>query len=461
MNITATKRDAYRLFHNGIQAFARAERQGMRIDLEYCEQAKQDLQDEIKQIEQELLQTKFVKHWQHIFQHRFNLRSDDQLGHMLYKVKKIDPPKTTKTGKGSTDYESLSQLDIPEIEQIVKIRKLEKIKNTYLEQFIREQINGILHPVFNLHLVKSYRSSSDSPNFQNVPKRDEKAQQIVRQAIYPRKGHHLLEVDYSGIEVRIACCYTRDKKLIDDTIHGDMHKDMAMELYQLNSLDKSHPGEYNLRQGGKNGFVFPQFYGDYYGNCTPNLLSWAARGELKDGTPALHHLQQQGLIRLNEDGTVANYDRFERHVKEVEDQFWHERYRTFTQWKKRHWRDYQRNGYVDMLTGFRCSGVMKENQVINYVIQGAAFHCLLWSFIELDRLIQEEQLATRLIGQIHDSIVLDVPPDELDYIGRLVEWVMCEKLPSVWKWIIVPLEVDMDLSPVSGNWYEQKEWRMA
>jgi hypothetical protein len=108
--------------------------------------------------------------------------------------------------------------------------------------------------------------------------------QTCRRAIFPRPGHQILAVDFSAIEVRIACCYTEDEKLIYDTLHGDMHGDMAVELFKLDALDKKYPGEKNLRQGSKNGFVFPQFYGDYYGNCALNLLEWAKRGSLRDGT---------------------------------------------------------------------------------------------------------------------------------------------------------------------------------
>ena len=100
---------------------------------------------------------------------------------------------------------------------------------------------------------------------------------------------------------------------------------------------------------------------------------------------------------------------------------------------------------------------MERNSVINYPVQGSAFHCLLWSFIELDRIMRHEQWNTKLVGQIHDSILLDVYPPELDHVLKVIKRVTCHDLILNWPWIIVPLEIEAELSDVDLSWYHKKE----
>ena len=455
MIIHPKTKEAYQLFHDGTLALGRAEMAGIRIDTEYCERKNKELTARIEQLKSDILSTKFGRHWQHIYGIKTNLSSPHQLANFLYKVQGIKIQKATEKGdQGSTDDESLRELNIPELNQLLEMRKLIKVRDTYLTAFIREQVRGFIHPFFHLHLVRTYRSSSDKPNFQNIPKRDKEAMQICRGALFPRFGHRLLSADYSGIEVRMACCYTRDEKLIYDTVHGDMHKDMAIELYMLDSLDKHHPGEKDLRQGGKNGFVFPEFYGDYYGNCAANLIKWATTAYLKDDTPALVHLQNKKLITLKKDGTVGNFNAFIEHVKHVEDMFWNERYSVYNEWKNKTWCDYKQNGYVDLLTGFRCSGILNKKDVCNYPFQGAAFHCLLWTFIETDKYL--DGMDSRLVSQIHDELTVDAHPDEMLDVAKQINHIATIQLPQHWEWINLPLEVEAEVSPIDGSWAEKE-----
>ena len=96
--------------------------------------------------------------------------------------------------------------------------------------------------------------------------------------------------------------------------------------------------------------------------------------------------------------------------EKFEDDFWNRRFKVYNRWKDKWWEGYQKNGYVSMYTGFRCSGIMRRNECINIPIQGSAFHCLLWSFIQVDKISREQNWKSRLIGQIHDAMVLDVHP---------------------------------------------------
>lgn len=451
----------YQLLHNGVLAFAKAERQGMRIDVNYCEDMKQKLTDEIERMEDKFKSTKFYRHWKHSRGgEEPNINSNYQLANFLYKVKKIKPVKLTASGAGSTDEDTLSQLGIKEIDYLLRIRKLRKLRDTYLDAFIREQVDGFIHPFFHLHIARTYRSSSDKPNFQNIPKRDKEAQQLIRKAVYPRKGHLLMSVDYSSLEVRIAACYHKDPTMLNyiNDPTTDMHGDMAEQIFKLEKLDKRNPDHKLLRNAVKNGFVFPQFYGDYYKNnarsilvewCKlPNSKRWKkGEGVEFEGGHISDHLISVGL---------PSYFMFEQHLKRIEKDFWSNRFPVYARWKEKQWRFYLRNGYVPLYTGFKCIGVMERNDVINYPIQGSAFHCLLWSFIQVTKLLEEGNFDTRVVGQIHDEMILDVHPDEVVYVKGMLHQVMTERIREHWDWLIVPLEIEIKTGEVDAPWSELK-----
>ena len=455
IKIEATTADAYRLFHEGALALARAEREGIRIDIEYCRRKKEHLERKIKYYQKHLEDTKLYKRWFHIYKNKINIHSNQQLSKILYQIMKIEPTKTTETGQGSTDEDALRRLNVEGIDLILAIRKLTKVKNTYLEAFMREQWEGYIHPSFNLHNVRTYRSSSEGPNFQNIPKRDKEAMKICRQAILPRPGHMLIEADFSALEVNISECYHKDpvmmKYLLDK--NSDMHLDMAKQIFLLDDMSKKIPSHAVLRQGAKNAFVFPQFYGDYYGNNARGLIEWAKLPagkwkdglgiELPDGTTISTHLRAKG---------IKSFDQFTEHLKAVEDDFWNRRFKQYGAWRKKAVKDYQRRGWLKLHTGFVCSGAMRKNEIVNYPIQGSAFHCLLFTFIELSKIAYQENWKSKIVGQIHDSILIDAHPAELERIKDVLRIIVKEKLPKAWKWIIVPLEIDIDEYGVDQSW---------
>ncbi|MFA5934966.1 MAG: DNA polymerase [Candidatus Paceibacterota bacterium] len=462
MNIHPQTSEAFQLLMKGTLALARAERQGIRIDMEYVNRKKQQLTNKIENLEEEFRETQFFKDWQRSSRTPINIGSNPQLAKYLYEVKGIKIQKETKTGKGSTDEKALKQMGIPELDYLIKIGQLEKIRDTYLDGYTREQVDGYLHPFFNLNTVVTYRSSSSQPNFQNIPKRDEYAMQTVRSAMFPRPGHQLLEIDYSGVEVRINGAINQDKNLIryinDPTT--DMHRDVAIQLFKLDEYDEKIEGHKLLRQAAKNGFVFPQFYGDWYKSCTENVAcNWgelpkskwkAGQGVRLNGGTISDHLISKG---------ITSFEQFTQHLKVMEADLWQNRFPEYAKWKDLYFAKYQKTGYIDLLTGFRCQGVMNKKQVCNYPGQNGGFMCLLWSFIEADRIMVEEQWDTKLIGQIHDSILLDVLPSELDHVVKTLYRITCRDLPKAWKWLNVPLDIDMELCKVDQPWSKKEKYK--
>jgi len=290
-------------------------------------------------------------------------------------------------------------------------------------------------------------NSSQKPNFQNMPIRDEEQARCIRSGIIPRhKGWMLGEFDFSGLEVRVGACYHKDPVWISDVLEGDMHRDSAMDCYCL-PLEEM---EKRIRYCGKNKFVFPQCYGDYYVNCAKALWESIDLMGLKtaSGIPLRAHLKSVGL---------GTYAKFENHIKKVEHKFWFEKYTQYSDWKDRHYAAYCKNGYADMFTGFRCSGLMSRNDVINYVVQGAAFHCLLKTALITQEWLDRKGMKSLIIGQIHDSMIMEIHPDELIPITRKVRRIGHE-LSSIWPWIIIPLDIDFEVARPDEPWVKKKEW---
>lgn len=460
--IIPTTADAYQLVHEGAIALASAERYGVAIDADYCHKKKRHLERQSNRLEKKIQQEPEVKLWKKKYKNKFNLNSDEQLANILYKELGYKPAKITEKSrdteeeKGSTDQEALASIDLPFIQMYLKKKKLKKAWDV-INGIEREQVNGLIHPNYTLHFADTYRSSCRDPNLQNVPIRDEFLQKIARTAFIPRKGNRFLEIDYGGIEVHGASWYHKDpvmlKYLKDPAM--DMHRDMAAQIYMLEEFLsnseywKDKAGGKTVRYAGKNKYVFPEFYGSYFAECAKNL--WNAIEELHLKDPSGNSIKQW----LRSKG-ARTYQQFEKHIKAVEDDFWNRRFKIYGQWKEDWYEQYVEKGYMDSLSGFRYSGILRKNQIINYPVQGVAFQCLLWSFKEITKVAIRENWKSRPVMQIHDSIILDVDPTELNMVMNVCHRIMIDELKKHWEFIITPIEVEADITPIDGAWNTKK-----
>lgn len=449
----------YNLMHGGALALSKVEANGIRIDKKYLKTATQKAKDRITAGEERLKQSQVYKAWRRAYGVKTNLDSTQQLGKVLFSILKYKSVERTNTGRPKTDIDSLGTLNIPFVNNYLLVKKQKKALGTYLKGIAREvDPEWLLHVIFDLHTVVTYRGSCSKPNFQNIPTRDEKIKKLIRQCFIARPGHRLVEIDYSGLEVNIAACYHKDPamlKYINDPTK-DMHRDMAAECF------KCKPDQVGKveRYCGKNMFVFPQFYGSIFVDCAQNL--WTAMKQMNlmvDMIPMREHLKRQGIKGLGNLNPNASHSKrsFVGHIKEIERKLWEERFPIYAQWKQDWWERYLKQGYFNTLTNFTCSGYYKRNEVINYPVQGSAFHCLLWSLIELQKEIKKRELKTKIVGQIHDSIIADVPEAEFEEYITLAREIMCERIRWNWKWIIVPLDIEIAATPVNGNWFEMEE----
>jgi len=181
--------------------------------------------------------------------------------------------------------------------------------------------------------------------------------------------------------------------------------------------------------------------------------------ETKDGTGLKDHLASEGITRLGrcDPKQAARPGTFEHHLKKVEEDFWGRRFKVYDKWKRKGWGDYQKSGWIKLLTGFVIHGHFKRNDCINYPVQGAAFHCLLWCLIQMVNWLERRKMKSVIVGQIHDSIVADVHKDELEMFLKKVKYVMTTDLQKHWPWVIVPLEVEAEVVPLGGTWFDKEE----
>jgi DNA polymerase-1 len=431
------------------------------VNIPHYETQTQEIKERVVHLREKVISSGPAKLWLEKKGRELNPGSGDQLEELFFQIMRLKPVRFTgkkrrnsDQDRGSTDEETLKALaNEPRTADmargLLEMRRLEKLIGTYINGIVRETVDGVVRPNFNLNFVSSTRSSSSSPNFQNQPEHNDNAKRIIRSGFVPRPGHKLLGVDYCGHEFRIAACVWRDRNMIAyaSDPESDVHRDWGMNCYMLPRELMTGP----IRSDAKNGFVFPTLFGSWWKNTGADLWGRADSLKTAEGQPLKERLMDQGLTSL---------DRFLSHMEGVQDRFM-DQFPEFARGKRRAIRDYERKGYVDLVTGFRVyhgrgGGSMSVNNLLNTRVQGPSYHCLQWSYNRLIEHQRAEGWRTRLIGQIHDDIEIDLHPDEEDRVKPLLRKVMCEDIREHWKWIVVPLDIDAKESAVDGNWYERR-----
>lgn len=439
---------AYKLLHDGLLVLCEMHHNGIKMDVKFYKKQRKKLQNKLDKLYTKLYKFKEIKEFiARSKSHTFNPASPQDLNTLLFKQMGLKSIKKTAHDEDSTDEEVLNKIGIPLTSVIVKIRKLEKMISTYIDGFLKHTYDGRMHPLFSLALARSYRSSSRSPNFQNVPKRDEEGKKITRGGMVPSPGCVLIEADFSGAEIATSCCYHRDPTFINYQTSGkaDMHTDAAANIWDADGLITKP-----IRQNTKAGFVFSQFYGSYYVSCAKQMWEEMREQTLSNGMKLIDHAINKGF---------GSYKEFENRVKKFEDKFWNEWFPVYTKWKKDVVANYEKTGKVTTFFGFTFRGVMNRKQCTNYPIQGTSFHLLLYTLAKVHKAMKKAKMKAKLIGQIHDSIIADVPLPELDkfksIVGKIVRGLK-EKL----KWMCVPMDIDCEVSKPyeqGGNFAQMEE----
>ena len=351
---------------------------------------------------------------------KFNIKSSQQLGHILFEKLKLPVQKKTKKKTGySTDVAVLTTLasmhELPEL--ILRYRTLAKLKSTYtdaLTDLIHPE-TGRIHTSFNQTVTATGRLSSSAPNLQNIPIRGDEGKKI-RSTFIPKEGWNLVSADYSQIELRILAHYSDDpiltKAFFDDE---DIHTLTASEVFQI---DKSYITP-ELRTQAK-----AINFGIVYG-MSPYGLSKEI-----DISPM--------MAKTYIDNYFARYSG----VKQFIDQ-------TIENARKTH-KTSTLLGRVRILPDINSKNKNQrefaERAAINTPIQGTAADLLKIAMIRLNSAIKEKNLQSAMLLSVHDEIILESPSDELELVLTLVKEIM----EGVWE-LKVPLKVNVK----SGqNWME-------
>lgn len=351
----------------------------------------------------------------------FNVNSTRQLGEILFVKLKLPVIKTTKTGF-STDADVLEALSGKHeiIERILEHRQLVKLKGTYVDG-LRALINpktGRVHTTFNQTVTATGRLSSQDPNLQNIPIRLEEGRRI-RKVFVPRPGWLLFTCDYSQIELRVLAHIAGDEALRDAFLQGqDIHTRTASEVFgaPMEKVTKE------MRSAAK-AVNFGIVYGISDFGLARNL--GVPRAEAKDYI----------------DGYLARYPGVKAYMEGVV-------------------KDAREKGYVctlcrrrrpipDINNRNRTIRQAAERTAINTPIQGTAADIIKVAMINVHREIKERRLKARMLLQVHDELVFEVPPTELGELKTLVVDLMENSVK-----LTVPLKVDAKVGP---NWYDMEK----
>lgn len=468
-------RGAYRLFTEGLLALAKIEAVGLPVSAEKLKIADTEIRGQIRELEAKLREHPIYAMQRNRFHKDANLGSREQLASVLYGDLRLPGATKSKNGKFKLDEDILDGiLETPDLDESVRdyltqfttLQKRNKLQSTYLTALSREVQNGRVHSFINLHIPTTYRGSVDSPNLNNLPTRNKLIAKYIKGAVCPRPGNVIVEIDYSALEVHIAACYHKDPTMLQYLESGyDMHSDMAAECFMLDKAWKqANPTTAKeLRTWTKNLFVFASFYGDYYASIALNLWNRglripAARARFVEKgitAPGVYRDPSTGkIIESTEPGTYV------KHIKNVESDFWNKRFGVYNAWRRDWWSRYKSKGYFHTKTGFRVHGVWKRNEVINNPVQGSAFHCLLQSIIDIQKEIEQRRMGSRVIMEIHDSILAEVPEHEVEEYVEMATEVMTHRLRAKWPWICLDLKVEVEIGRES--WFDKisyEEWK--
>ncbi|WP_314837483.1 DNA polymerase I [uncultured Streptococcus sp.] len=375
------------------------------------------------QVENEVVLERLTQEIYELAGEEFNINSPKQLGVILFEKLGLPLEYTKKTKTGySTAVDVLERLApiAPIVSKILEYRQIAKIQSTYvigLQDWILE--DGKIHTRYVQDLTQTGRLSSVDPNLQNIPVRLEQGR-LIRKAFVPEEENSvLLSSDYSQIELRVLAHISGDEHLIDAFKHGaDIHTSTAMRVF---NIEKSEDVTPNDRRNAK-AVNFGVVYGISDFGLSNNL----------------------GISRKEAKAYIETY---------------FERYPGIKDYMERVVREARDKGYVETLfkrrreipdinsRNFNVRG-FAERTAINSPIQGSAADILKIAMIHLDQALEAGAYKTKMLLQVHDEIVLQVPKEELAKIKQLVKETMESAIE-----LAVPLEADEN---AGKTWYEAK-----
>ena len=387
------------------------ERNGVALDLDLLRQMSHRLGKQTLKLEAEIYNS---------VGHQFNINSPRQLGAVLFQELNLPPARKTKSGysTGAAILEELRGVH-PVIELILEYRQLTKLKSTYIDALpvLMNSKIGRVHTSFNQTRTATGRLSSSEPNLQNIPVRGELGKEIRRAFIAP-PGSSLLAGDYSQIDLRVLAHLSQDKGLLS-TFHRDedIHAATAARLFGVATSQ-----------------------------VTPDMRRLAKTVNFG----VIYGMSNYGL----EQATKLSREEATRFITSYFDQ--HPDVKQYLEATKQQVRD---KGYVQTLLGRRryipeinaSNRQLREaaeRMAINMPVQGTSADIIKVAMINLYREMQKRQLESKMLLQVHDELIFEVPHDELEEMRQLVPEIMSTALK-----LRVPVKVDIK---TGHNWGEME-----
>jgi len=321
----------------------------------------------------------------------FNLNSPKQIQELLFEKQGLPVVKKTPTGAPSTDEEVLQQLalDYPLPKLILEYRSLAKLKSTYTDKLPRmvNAATGRVHTSFSQAVAVTGRLASSDPNLQNIPIRTEEGRRI-RAAFIAPPGHQLVSADYSQIELRIMAHLSGDAGLLKAFAQGeDVHRATAAEIFGVTPLEVS---------GEQRRYAKVINFGLIYG-----MSAFGLARELG---------LERGAAQAYIDRYFARYPGVARYMETTREAARKQGF-VETVFGRRLWLPDIRSGNVGRRQG-------AERAAINAPMQGTAADLIKLAMIAVEGWLQAQRMQSRLVLQVHDELVLEVPQAELDIVRR-------------------------------------------
>lgn len=394
-----------------VRVLAEMEWTGVRIDSAELDSMSRSLTERLNRLQHECWELAGVE---------FNVGSPSQVGEVLFERLKIDPKaKRTKTGAWSTTEEILEgyRNASPVVGLILEIRGLKKLLATYIDALPKlvNQRTGKIHTTFNQTVTATGRISSTNPNLQNIPIRTDEGREI-RRAFVADPGDLILSADYSQIELRLMAELSKDQGMVEAFLSGqDIHRSTAAKIYHKQLADVSD----NERRHAKTA-NFGIIYGiSAFGLSQRLNIPRAEAKALIDGYlttyPRVKEYMNEAIEGARRDGFVSTVKGRRRYLPEIN----------------------SRNAVV---RGYA------ERNAINAPLQGSAADIIKIAMIDITDRMTRAGMRSRMILQVHDELVFNVVPDELDALTKLVKSCMENAYRGT-----VPLSVGVG---VGRNWLE-------
>ncbi len=412
LEATGMRRLYYELEQPLSVILADMEKQGVRVDAGALEELGREFQRGI-----ELTMTEIYR----LAGCEFNIGSPKQLGEILFEKLGLPVIKKTKTGY-STDADVLERLEPYHeiVRLILHYRQLTKLQSTYIEGLLKEirPETGKVHTFFRQTVAATGRLSSQFPNLQNIPIRLEEGRQIRRAFVPSEPGWFMLSADYSQIELRVLAHISGDERLkqaFRDNL--DIHTKTAMDVFGV-SEDRV---DANMRRQAK-----AVNFGIVYGISDYGLS------------------QNLNIPRKEAAAFIERYfsvfEGVRRYMNDIVEQARRDGYVTTLLGRRRFLPDIRSSNYN--LRSFA------ERTAMNTPIQGTAADIIKLAMVRMDEALRTRGLRSRMLLQVHDELVFEVPEEEVETMRKLVPEIMETALP-----LDVPLQVDVS---VGRNWYEAK-----